>query len=104
MAPCITSDTGPGAGITTCFNRVDSFYWGIEETVVNATKKWANDLNNEFIWSEKYYDIESFVPGKRWHEAWGEEPMIQTADIRPMPCGFGQGSSTLYSWINNNLD
>ena len=26
---------------------------------------------------------------------WGEQPQIQTRDIRELPAGFGQGSSTL---------
>ena len=29
--------------------------------------------------------------------------MIQTKDLRPLPCGFGQGSTTLKNWINDNL-
>jgi hypothetical protein len=34
---------------------------------------------------------------------WGEPPKIQTMDIVPLPDGFGQGSSTLRGWINQNL-
>lgn len=34
---------------------------------------------------------------------WGEPPKIQTMDIVPLPDGFGQGSSTLRAWINQNL-
>jgi hypothetical protein len=35
---------------------------------------------------------------------WGEPPAIQTRDLRPLPGGFGQGSSTLAAWIQQNLD
>ena len=34
---------------------------------------------------------------------WGRPPAIQTKDIRPLPGGFGQGSSTLAGWIDRNL-
>ena len=34
---------------------------------------------------------------------WGRPPAIQTKDIRPLPGGFGQGSSTLVSWIESNI-
>ena len=32
-------------------------------------------------------------------ESWGEEPMIQTMDYRPLPGGYGHGSSTMSAWI-----
>merc|ERR1719453_2600420 len=32
-------------------------------------------------------------------ESWGEQPMIQTMDYRPLPGGYGYGSSTLSAWI-----
>lgn len=35
---------------------------------------------------------------------WGEPPRIQTRDYRPLPGGFGFGSSTLAHWIQQNLD
>lgn len=35
---------------------------------------------------------------------WGDPPQIQTRDIRPLPGGYGQGSSTLAAWIQSNLD
>ena len=40
---------------------------------------------------------------KRFPPHWGEPPAIQTRDIRPLPGGFGMGSSTLASWIEKNL-
>lgn len=35
---------------------------------------------------------------------WGAPPAIQTQDIRPLPRNFGEGSSTLAAWIEQNLD
>ncbi len=35
---------------------------------------------------------------------WGEKPQIQTKDIRELPAGFGQGSSTLAKWIQEHID
>merc|ERR1719408_171358 len=32
-------------------------------------------------------------------ESWDEPPMIQTMDYRPLPGGYGHGSSTLAAWI-----
>jgi hypothetical protein len=34
---------------------------------------------------------------------WGEPPAAQTKDVRPLPGGFGMGSSTLARWIGENL-
>ena len=33
---------------------------------------------------------------------WGSPPEIQTKDYRPLPYGYGHGSSTLYHWIMEN--
>ncbi len=35
---------------------------------------------------------------------WGAPPAIQTKDLRPLPGGYGMGSSTLARWIQENLD
>ena len=35
---------------------------------------------------------------------WGAPPRIQTRDLRPLPGGYGKGSSTLGAWIQKNLD
>merc|ERR1719473_1331596 len=32
-------------------------------------------------------------------ESWDEPPMIRTMDYRPLPGGYGHGSSTLSAWI-----
>ncbi len=44
------------------------------------------------------------VQQPRYPKHWGEPPQIQTRDIRPLPGGYGQGSSTLANWIQANLD
>jgi len=35
---------------------------------------------------------------------WGAPPRLQTKDLRPLPGGYGRGSSTLGAWIQKNLD
>ena len=39
----------------------------------------------------------------KFPEHWGEPPAAQTKDLRPLPGGFGMGSSTLARWIGENL-
>tara|TARA_B100000212_G_scaffold119359_1_gene89214 strand:+ start:1379 stop:2221 length:843 start_codon:yes stop_codon:yes gene_type:complete len=34
---------------------------------------------------------------------WGKPPLAQTKDLRPLPGGFGMGSSTLADWIKGNI-
>ena len=41
--------------------------------------------------------------GKKFPTHWGEPPALQTRDLRPLPGGYGQGSSTLAKWIATNL-
>jgi hypothetical protein len=40
--------------------------------------------------------------GKAFPRSWGKPPEIQTKDYRPLPHGYGHGSSTLYHWITEN--
>ncbi len=42
--------------------------------------------------------------GKPFPQHWGEPPRIQTRDLVTLPGGYGQGSSTLANWIQENLD
>ena len=35
---------------------------------------------------------------------WGAPPRIQTKDLRPLPGGYGMGSSTLSGWIRMNME
>lgn len=46
------------------------------------------------------------VPAKKktYPAHWGEVPRIQTRDLRPLPGGYGTGSSTLAAWIQKHLD
>ncbi len=41
---------------------------------------------------------------KQFPAHWGDPPAIQTRDLRPLPGGYGRGSSTLARWIQENLD
>ena len=40
---------------------------------------------------------------KSFPKHWGAPPRLQTRDIRPLPGGFGMGSSTLAAWIEKNI-
>ena len=42
--------------------------------------------------------------GKVYPLHWGQPPLRQTRDLRPLPGGYGQGSGTLARWIQKNLD
>jgi len=42
--------------------------------------------------------------GKAFPVHWGAPPRLQTRDFRPLPGGYGNGSSTLARWIQQNLD
>ena len=42
--------------------------------------------------------------GKPFPTKWGSPPEMQTKDYRPLPYGYGHGSSTLYHWILVNVD
>ncbi len=41
---------------------------------------------------------------KPFPKHWGNPPAIQTRDIRELPDGYGQGSSTLAKWIQQNTE
>ena len=43
-------------------------------------------------------------PEKEYPPHWGAPPLAQTRDLRPLPGGYGMGSSTLAKWIQQNLD
>jgi len=36
-------------------------------------------------------------------KSWGQPPNIQTMDYRPLPGGYGHGSSTLFKWIEAKM-
>lgn len=35
---------------------------------------------------------------------WGNPPLAQTKDYRPLPSGYGMGSGTLAKWITKNME
>jgi len=35
--------------------------------------------------------------------AWGPPPGTQTRDYRPLPAGYGHGSTTLHTWIDQRM-
>ena len=41
---------------------------------------------------------------KAYPKHWGNPPNLQTSDYRPLPGGYGFGSSTIAKWIQKNLD
>ena len=41
---------------------------------------------------------------KAFPKHWGAPPRLQTRDLRPLPGGYGRGSSTVAGWIQKNLD
>ncbi|MFP6901621.1 MAG: protease inhibitor I42 family protein, partial [Opitutales bacterium] len=45
-------------------------------------------------------------PGARkpYPKHWGKPPLRQTKDLRPLPGGYGMGSSTLAGWIRQNME
>lgn len=40
----------------------------------------------------------------RFPAHWGDPPSVQTRDLRPLPGGYGKGSSTLARWIAANME
>ena len=41
---------------------------------------------------------------KSYPKHWGKPPLKQTHDLRPLPGGFGMGSSTLANWIKHKME
>ena len=46
----------------------------------------------------------TLAPTPSFPAHWGNPPGIQTMDYRPLPGGYGHGSSTVASWIQQSLD
>ena len=42
-------------------------------------------------------------PRREYPESWGSPPEMQTSDYRPLPGGYGHGSSTLAMWIDEQM-
>ena len=52
-------------------------------------------------------DAKKNKPGvgrKAYPKHWGNPPNLQTSDYRPLPGGYGFGSSTMANWIQKNLN
>ena len=41
---------------------------------------------------------------KSYPKHWGKPPLRQTRDLRPLPGGYGMGSSTLANWIKQKME
>ncbi len=60
-------------------------------------------------WIKRHLDRDQRQPDavpklKPYPAHWGPPPRIQTRDYRPLPGGYGSGSSTLARWIQGNLN
>ena len=53
---------------------------------------------------KKPQEIPKGPSGRPYPTHWGAPPLRQTLDLRPLPDGYGRGSSTLDGWIQENLD
>ena len=62
----------------------------------------ANIIFCALVFSESPPEIER-PNQKPFPSHWGEPPAAQTKDLRPLPGGFGMGSSTLARWVGENL-
>lgn len=57
----------------------------------------------EMIYGQPAAGAKKPEPAGRFPAHWGDPPMIQTRDLRPLPGGYGKGSSTLAKWIEANM-
>jgi hypothetical protein len=48
--------------------------------------------------------IKPDIGRKPFPKHWGAPPRLQTKDLRPLPGGYGMGSSTLAGWIKKNME
>jgi len=76
---------------------------------------WFNERTGQRRSSEEVYKMlygnqpvrpKPIRPGGRkpYPAHWGAPPRLQTKDLRPLPGGYGMGSSTLVGWIKKNMD
>lgn len=56
------------------------------------------DANGDSVPRDRAHFFESHFPAH-----WGEPPRRQTRDLVPLPGGYGEGSSTLASWIGEKM-
>lgn len=72
---------------------------------------WFNERTGKNRSPEEVYRMifdqaDAKKPGKarsRFPAHWGDPPKVQTRDLRPLPGGYGKGSSTLANWIKQNM-
>lgn len=65
------------------------------------TGETTDDIDPGFFREPNFRDD---IPNNTDYPAhWGEPPMMQTKDLRVLPGGYGQGSSTLATWIADNM-
>ena len=59
-------------------------------------------------WIQRKLDRDKRTPPvnspKPFPAHWGPQPRIQSRDYRPLPGGYGKGSSTLARWVQAHLD
>lgn len=85
-----------------------------KHTLMLSMREDGAEVDQILLAPSKTFRPEGFEP---WPEAtqvaarkpqfpkhWGKPPEIQTMDYRPLPGGYGFGSSTLAAWIQKNLD
>lgn len=48
--------------------------------------------------------IKPNIGRKPFPKHWGVPPRLQTKDLRPLPGGYGMGSSTVAKWITQNME
>lgn len=54
---------------------------------------------------EPFAEVSEPAPAPKPFPAhWGKPPEMQTMDYRPLPGGYGHGSSSMANWIQQNLD
>lgn len=83
------------------------------DMVFTGGTPWFDETKGERRSDEEVYEILFGKPAaaakeepkdSRFPAHWGDPPQIQTRDLRPLPGGYGRGSSTLYKWIEANME
>jgi hypothetical protein len=84
-----------------------------EDRMWTGGTPWFDETKGERRSAEEVYEMIYGQPAKggakpatggRFPAHWGDPPRIQTRDLRPLPGGYGQGSSTLANWIKANME
>ncbi len=98
--------TRPGRHTVTFSMREDGFEF--DKWIMTTDREFVAPAGvgpRSFVFQGTPPDPSPFVPVKKdYPEHWGDPPLAQTRDLRPLPGGYGRGSSTLARWIQRNLD